>query len=77
VTLSNWRGIAAPPGLSPEQAKAYLTLIDKVVKSKTWDEHLKKNKWESAYLAGDAFRKYIETETVRTTEVLGKLGLIK
>ncbi len=77
VTLSNWRGIAAPPGLSPEQTKAYLTLIDKVVKSKTWDEHLKKNKWESAYLAGDAFRKYIETETVRTTEVLGKLGLIK
>ncbi|HXF55879.1 MAG TPA: tripartite tricarboxylate transporter substrate-binding protein [Hyphomicrobiaceae bacterium] len=77
VTLSNWRGIAAPPGLSPEQTKAYLALIDTVVKSKTWQEHLAKNRWESAYLAGDAFRKYIETETARTTGVLEKLGLIK
>jgi putative tricarboxylic transport membrane protein len=51
--------------------------MDKVVKSKTWAEHLKKNRWESAYIGGDEFRKYIETETVRTTAVLGKLGLIK
>ena len=77
VTLANWRGIAAPPGLSPEQRNAYFGLMDKVVKSKTWQEHLKKNKWESAYIAGDAFKKYIETETTRTTAVLGKLGLIK
>jgi putative tricarboxylic transport membrane protein len=77
VTLSNWRGIAAPPGLSPDQEKAYLAMIDKVVKSSTWKEHLKKNGWADAYLAGAEFRKYIETETVRTTEVLGKLGLIK
>jgi putative tricarboxylic transport membrane protein len=77
VTLSNWRGIAAPPGLSPDQEKAYLAMIDKAVKSSTWKEHLKKNGWADAYLAGAGFRKYIETETVRTTEVLGKLGLIK
>jgi len=77
VTLANWRGIAAPPGLSPEQRNAYFGLMDKVVKSKTWQEHLKKNKWGSAYIAGDAFKKYIETETTRTTAVLEKLGLIK
>ena len=45
VTFSNWRGVAAPPKLSAEQRKAYLALIDKVVKSPSWKGHLEKNGW--------------------------------
>lgn len=77
ATLSNWRGIAAPPGLSADQRKAYLGLIEKAVKSPTWAEQLKANNWSSEYLAGDDFKAYIEAETVRTTGVLNDLGLIK
>ena len=77
ATLSNWRGIAAPPGLSPAQRQTYLDLTDKVVKSKTWKDVLKTNGWNDEYLAGDSFKTYIETETKRVTEVLTQLGLIK
>jgi putative tricarboxylic transport membrane protein len=77
ATLSNWRGIAAPPGLTAAQRQAYLDLTDKVVKSKTWKDILKTNGWNDEYLAGDAFKSYIETETQRVTEILTQLGLVK
>jgi putative tricarboxylic transport membrane protein len=77
VSFSNWRGVAAPPKLSPAQREAYLALIDKVVKSPSWKEHLKKNGWVDAYLPGDAFSRYIADETGRVTVLLGALGLIK
>jgi putative tricarboxylic transport membrane protein len=77
ATLSNWRGIAAPPGLTPAQRQAYLDLTDKVVKSNSWKEQLKTNGWNDEYLAGDDFKKYIEAETTRITEILTQLGLVK
>jgi putative tricarboxylic transport membrane protein len=77
ATLSNWRGIAAPPGLTPAQRQAYLDLTDKVVKSPAWKELLKKNGWNDEYLAGDAFKTYIEVETKRVTDILTQLGLVK
>jgi putative tricarboxylic transport membrane protein len=77
VTFSNWRGVAAPPKLSAEQRQAYLGLIDKAVKTKTWKGELAKNSWVDSYLAGDAFAKYITEETKRVTALLTTLGLIK
>ena len=77
VTFSNWRGVAAPPKLTAEQRQAYLGLIDKVVKTKTWKGELEKNSWVDSYLAGDAFSKYIVEETKRVTALLTTLGLIK
>ena len=63
---------------SGSQAEAaYLDLTDKVVKSKSWKDLLKKNGWNDEYLAGDEFKKYIEEETKRVTEVLTQLGLVK
>src|SRR3546814_13428217 len=40
VTLANWRGISAPPGISDEQRQTYLDLIDKMAKSDTWKAEL-------------------------------------
>lgn len=77
ASLSNWRGIAAPPGITPAQRQAYLDLIDKVVKSPAWKAQLAQNGWADAYLAGDPFKSYIEAETVRITDILTQLGLVK
>jgi putative tricarboxylic transport membrane protein len=77
VELGNWRGVAAPPKLSNEQRQAYLTLIDKVVKSPTWKAQLDSNGWSSAYLAGDAFKTFIAEQTKSTTALLTSVGLVK
>jgi putative tricarboxylic transport membrane protein len=77
VTFSNWRGVAAPPKLSKDQREAYFALIDKVVKSPSWKGHLEKNRWVSSYLAGDAFRGFIQSEHKRVATLLTALGLLK
>ena len=77
ATLSNWRGIGAPPGLSPAQHQAYAGLIERAVRTPTWRAQLETNGWLDAYLAGDAFRSYIEGEQRRTAEVLTSLGLVQ
>ncbi|WP_210496910.1 tripartite tricarboxylate transporter substrate-binding protein [Microvirga antarctica] len=77
ASLSNWRGIAAPPGITPAQRQAYLDLIAKVVASKSWKDILQTNGWNDEYLAGDDFKTYIANETTRITEILTQLGLVK
>lgn len=77
VALVNWRGVTAPPGLTAEQHKAYLDLVDKMAKSPGWKAELAKNQWVDLYLAGDEFAKYIADENARVAKVLGSLGLLK
>jgi putative tricarboxylic transport membrane protein len=69
--------VAAPPKLTDAQRQAYLTLIDKVVKSPTWKIEREKNGWVDSYLPGDAFGTYVTDETKRVTALLTTLGLIK
>jgi putative tricarboxylic transport membrane protein len=75
--LTNWRGIAAPPGISAEQKTTYLDLFDNLVKSDAWQAALKANGWIPAYVAGDDFDKLIASEQQRVGDVIKELGLIK
>lgn len=77
VALVNWRGVVAPPGLTPEQRKAYLDLVGTMVKSAQWKAELAKNQWVDLYLAGDDFAKYVADENGRVAKVLASLGLLK
>ena len=47
------------------------------MKTPAWKAQLAQNGWADAYLAGDAFKAYIESETVRITDILTQLGLVK
>jgi putative tricarboxylic transport membrane protein len=48
-----------------------------MVKSDAWKEILKQKGWEDAYLGGDAFADFLKKETVRVTDVLKSVGLVK
>lgn len=77
VTLANWRGISAPPGISDEQRQAYLDMVDKMVKSDAWKAELERNSWADQYLAGDDFVAFVASEGERTKAVLTSLGLLQ
>jgi putative tricarboxylic transport membrane protein len=77
LEIANWRAVVAPPGLSPEQKAALSATIDKMVKSKEWQELLKAKGWDDAYLSGDAFAKQLTDDIGRTREVLIAVGLVK
>jgi putative tricarboxylic transport membrane protein len=77
VELFNWRGVFGAPGITDAQKAELIKALDATVKSKAWQETLKRMDWTDIYLAGDAFKAYVDAENKRVGEVLVKLNLVK
>ena len=77
LVLTNWRSVVAAPGITDAQKKALADLVDKLAKSKTWNDILKQKGWDAAYLPGDAFVKFLADEQTRVGNVLKSVGLVK
>jgi putative tricarboxylic transport membrane protein len=77
LEIANWRSVVAPPGISADQKKALVDLVDRMVKSKEWQDILKQKGWDDAYLSGDAFGQQLAQDVARTREVLMSVGLVK
>jgi putative tricarboxylic transport membrane protein len=77
LVISNWRSVMAPPGISSDQRKVLIDLIEAMAKSPAWLEILKQKGWDNALLTGDAFASFLKEETARVTNVLKSVGLVK
>jgi len=77
LVLTTWRSVMAAPGITDAQKKALADLVDKLAKSKTWNDILKQKGWDAAYLPGDAFVKFLGDEQTRVGNVLKSVGLVK
>ena len=77
VVISNWRGLVGPPGMSPAGRAALIDLLDRMHVSKPWQETLKSQSWDDAYLSGDAFGAFLKDENGRIGAVLREVGLVK
>ncbi len=77
VVLGNWRGVFGAPAITTAQRDALINAVKAAVDSPAWQETLKKLDWQSWYLAGDAYKAFIEEETKRAKATLESLGLVK
>ncbi|MEO7132951.1 MAG: tripartite tricarboxylate transporter substrate-binding protein [Vicinamibacterales bacterium] len=77
VELSNWRGVFGAPGITDAQRKDLIAGVETTAKSPAWKEVLAKNEWSDNYLAGEDFRKYLDDENKRISDILAKLNLKK
>ena len=77
LTLANWRGVVAPPGISTEQRAALTTLMNRLHDSAEWKGALAKNSWTDMYQSGPAFDAYITQEDARAAGILKSIGLVK
>lgn len=77
VVVGNWRGIVGAPGMSDAGKAMWLDRFNKMHDSATWKATLEKQGWEDAYLAGDDFVAFLNTEKTRMGTVLKDVGLIK
>jgi putative tricarboxylic transport membrane protein len=75
VVASNWRGVFGAPGINPAQRASLVTLMTEMHALPAWKEMLKTRGWDDAFLAGDAFQKFIADDTAATEAVLKDLGL--
>jgi putative tricarboxylic transport membrane protein len=77
VELANWRGVFGAPGITKAQRDDLVKAVEKAVKSKEWQEALKRQEWEDFYLPGDEYAKYIAAENKRIGAILNDLALGK
>lgn len=77
VELANWRSVVAAPGISDEQKKALIDMVDAMHSSDAWKKVLADKKWIDLYMSGDEFGAYLKSEDERVTAVLKTIGLVK
>ncbi|OEJ29740.1 C4-dicarboxylate ABC transporter substrate-binding protein [Streptomyces agglomeratus] len=73
--FTNWRGIVAPPGLTDAERDKLVTLVEKLHDSPEWQESMKKNGWDDAFLTGEKFGDFLDEQDKRVDSVLKELGL--
>ncbi|MBL8523459.1 MAG: tripartite tricarboxylate transporter substrate binding protein [Betaproteobacteria bacterium] len=77
IVLGNWRGVFGAPGITKAQRDDLIKAIDVGVKSKAWQETLTKNEWMNVWLAGDDYKKFLDEDIKRISDILGALSLGK
>jgi putative tricarboxylic transport membrane protein len=75
VVLQNWRGVFAPPGLSPDHLAWWLSTIERMRATGTWQSLLAKHRWDDGYLPPEEFRSMLQKDEIRFTHLLAKLGI--
>ncbi len=75
VQLANWRGLVAPPGLSPEQRAELVEIARQVHGSSQWQAALRRNGWKDTFQTGTEFKRFVDTESERIARISTKLGL--
>src|SRR5215212_8492629 len=76
VELGNWRGVYGAPGISAEQRKNLVGMVERAIKTKSWQEALEKNDWTPAVLTGDAFTQFVDEEFAKLRATMAKAGMI-
>ncbi|RGE45013.1 tripartite tricarboxylate transporter substrate binding protein [Comamonas testosteroni] len=76
VEIGNWRGVYGGPGITKAQRDELVAQIEKATKSKAWAEALQKNDWTPAWLAGDAFGKFVDDEFASLRATMIKSGMV-
>ena len=77
VSLVNWRGVMAPPGIRDADKKALSEAMDKMVKSAAWQETLKTRGWIDMYQPAEEFETFLKSDRAQVEGVLKDIGLVK
>jgi putative tricarboxylic transport membrane protein len=75
LVFSNWRGIVAPPGISADDTKKWITAITKMHDSDGWKKQLETNGWTDSFVTGDDFSSFLGDESKRVEDVMSELDL--
>ena len=77
VSSGSWKGIVAPPSITPAQVAFWEQVSQKAAQSKEIAEYADKNQWLVEFKNAVETRKWMDEETARLQGVLSALGLTK
>lgn len=76
VTLTNWRGVLAPGGISDADKAELVRIITELHDSAAWQKELETRGWTDAFLAGSEFDSFIDSNIADVQTTLKNIGLI-
>jgi tripartite-type tricarboxylate transporter receptor subunit TctC len=74
MVFTNWRGIAGPGAMPPQQAGFWDALLGKTVRPQAWQDELARTNLNSRYLDSSATRDFLVKEEATLRPVLRQLG---
>ena len=76
VTLINWRGVMAAPGIADADKAALSEMIAGMVKSDAWKEELKNRGWIDLYQPEEEFKAFLQQDAATVEAILKDIGLV-
>jgi putative tricarboxylic transport membrane protein len=76
-TVSNWRFLIAPPGLTAEQIAFWDDVMRRTVQSPEWKQLVEKYKWVNYYIPSAEAGAYLAKQEQQQREILTDLGLAR
>jgi putative tricarboxylic transport membrane protein len=70
VTLLNWRGVVAPPGITRSERARLESLITAMAASAEWKAALARGGWADLTLVGEPFGRFLASETARVAPLV-------
>ena len=70
------RVIMLPGGVSPDVAKFYVDLLQKVAATPEWKTYLEKNALKPSFISGEALRQYLTKDEQTTREIMKAAGFL-
>ncbi|MGD6886749.1 tripartite tricarboxylate transporter substrate binding protein [Staphylococcus shinii] len=75
VVFPHWRGVMGPKDMTAEQREYWDTTMEKVVKSKRWQEIRKNNDWENFYKDSEESEKFLKAQRKKYNKLVNDSGL--
>jgi len=75
LVYGNWRGIMAPADLPKADYLNFIKVIDIMHVSPSWKAQLVKNNWDNEFVAGAAFKSFLENHIPEINGVMKGLGI--
>lgn len=76
VDMANWRGVFTGQGVSASRQAEMVEAIKVATNHESWQKTLKKNRWESSWLAGPSLNSFIDID-MTTSQVMVHLLKLK
>lgn len=75
VSMSNWRGLVAAPGITDAAKREFVRIATELRDSGEWQDALARNDWTDTFSTGRELEEFIDGEVARTREITKDLGL--
>lgn len=75
VTMSNWRGFVAAPGITDEVYREFVDIVTEMRESAAWKDAVTRNDWTDNFMTGDEFEEFIQDESDQADQIVEDLGL--